>query len=89
MDVHQTCGNHFRMLVNQIIMLYTLNLYSAVCQLHLNKTRRKKNVNMIGGNFLVIQWLGLHALTAEGLGSNPAWATKILQAALHGQKKMF
>ena len=27
--------------VTQIIMLYTLNLYSAICQLYLNKTRRK------------------------------------------------
>ena len=30
------------MYVNQIIMLYTLNLYSAVCQLYLNKTEKKK-----------------------------------------------
>ena len=30
------------MYVTQIIMLYTLNLYSAVCQLYLNKTRRQK-----------------------------------------------
>ena len=31
--------------VSQIIMLYTLNLYSALCQLHLNKTERgKKNI---------------------------------------------
>ena len=28
--------------VIQIIMPYTLNLYSAVCQLHLNKNGRKK-----------------------------------------------
>jgi len=27
--------------VSRIIMLYTLNLYSAVFQLHLNKTGRK------------------------------------------------
>ena len=26
------------MYVSQIIMLYTFNVYSAVCQLHLNKT---------------------------------------------------
>ena len=26
----------------QIIMLYTVNVYSAVCQLYLNKTVRKK-----------------------------------------------
>ena len=30
------------MYANQIIMLCTLNLYSAGCQLHLNKTGRKK-----------------------------------------------
>ena len=30
------------MYVNHIIMLYTLNLYSAVCQSYLNKTGRKK-----------------------------------------------
>ena len=28
--------------VSQIIMLYTLNLHSVVCQLQLNKTGRKK-----------------------------------------------
>ena len=33
------------MYVNQIIMLYTLNLYSAVHQLYLNKTLRKKRVH--------------------------------------------
>ena len=30
------------MYVNQIIMLYTLNLHRALCQLFLNKTGRKK-----------------------------------------------
>ena len=30
------------MYVSQITMLYTLNLYSAVGQLYLNKTGRKK-----------------------------------------------
>ena len=30
------------MSVLQIIMLYTLNLYSAVCQLHFNKAGQKK-----------------------------------------------
>ena len=35
------------MYISQIIMLYTLNLYSAVCQLHLNKTGRKKLKKLI------------------------------------------
>ena len=28
---------------SQIILLYTLNLYSAVCQLYLSETGRKKS----------------------------------------------
>ena len=45
MDVHETyCGNNFMMYVSQSIMLCTLNLYSAVCQLYLNKTGRKKGI---------------------------------------------
>ena len=30
------------MYVSQIIVLYTLNLYSTACQLYLNKTRQQK-----------------------------------------------
>ena len=33
------------MYVSQIIMLYTFNLCSAVCQLYLSKTRRKKRID--------------------------------------------
>ena len=36
--------NHFMMYVSQIIMLYTLKLYSVVCNLCLNKTERKKRL---------------------------------------------
>ena len=39
------------------------------------------------GNSLVIQWLGLSALTARGLGSVPGQGTKIPQAAWRGQNK--
>lgn len=31
-------GNNFTMYVSQFIVLFTLNLYSGVCQLYLNKT---------------------------------------------------
>jgi len=34
-------GNYFMMYVSQMIMLFTLNLYCAVCQLCLNKTGEK------------------------------------------------
>ena len=36
------CDNHFPTYVNQTIMLYTLNIYTDVCQLFLNKTENVK-----------------------------------------------
>ena len=39
------------------------------------------------GNSLEVQWLGLWALTAGGLGSIPGRGTKIPQAAQCGQKQ--
>ena len=39
------------------------------------------------GNSLVVQWLGLHAFTAEGLSLIPGQGTKIPQASPHGQEK--
>ena len=38
-------------------------------------------------NSLAVQWLGLWASTAGGLGLIPGQGTKIPQAAWHGQKK--
>ena len=43
--------------------------------------------NMILGNSLAVQWLGVSALTAGGLCSIPGWGTKIPQAVWYGQKK--
>ena len=37
---HAYCDNHFMVYVSQIVMLYTLSLYSAVYQFYLNKTER-------------------------------------------------
>ena len=39
------------------------------------------------GNSLAVQWLGLCAFTAEGLGSFPGQETKMPQAVRHRQKK--
>ena len=36
---------------------------------------------------MAVQWLGLRALTVEGLGSIPRQGIKIPQAVWHGQKK--
>lgn len=38
--------NHFMVYLNQIIGLYTLNLYSTVCQLYPNNTGRKKYLQL-------------------------------------------
>ena len=43
----------------------------------------------IVGTSLEAQWLGVHALTAEGLGSIPSWGTKIPQATWCSQKQNF
>ena len=34
----------------------------------------------------MVQWLGLHAFTAKGLGSNPDQGTKVLHAMQRSQK---
>ena len=39
------------------------------------------------GNFLVVQWLGLQAFSAEGLSSVPDWGAKIPQAIQYGKRK--
>ena len=39
------------------------------------------------GNSLEVQWLRLHAFTAEGLSSNPHLRSKILQAVWCEAKK--
>ena len=40
-----------------------------------------------GGTSLAVQWLGLCAPTAGGMGSIPGWGTKIPHAAWCGKKK--
>ena len=41
--------------------------------------------NRATGNSLAVQWLGLHAFTAEGPGSISGRGTKISQAVWHGK----
>ena len=41
--------------------------------------KKKETIFFFKGNSLVIQWLGPHALTTEGLGSVSGWGTKMLQ----------
>ena len=42
---------------------------------------------MFYGNSLVIQWLGLHALTAKGPGYIPGPGNKVPQAVWYSPKK--
>ena len=51
------------------------------------KKGKKEKRNSEPGNSLAVQWLGLGAFMARGLGSIPGEGTKILQAAWQGQKK--
>ena len=39
------------------------------------------------GNSLAVQWLGLHAFTAKGMGSIPGQGTKIPQATQYSKNK--
>ena len=39
------CDNHFTIYINQTTMLHILNLYSGICQLFLNKTKKKKTTS--------------------------------------------
>lgn len=41
---------------------------------------------LVHGNSLLVHWLGLYGLTAEGPGSFPGWGIKIPQVEWHGQK---
>ena len=47
------------------------------------------NSNVLGIPILAVQWLGLGAYAAKGLGSIPDQGTKIPQAAWHGQKRVY
>ena len=44
-------------------------------------------LNITEGSPLAVQWLELHAATANCAGSIPGWETKILQVSWHGQRK--
>ena len=47
------------------IMLYTLNLYSAVCQVYLNKTRRKKKIRNIDTEITLFSFLVIAVINYE------------------------
>ena len=63
---------------NQVITVYSFLLKSN-CQKILDEC--------IPGNSLAVQWLGLRASTAGGLGLIPGWGTKIPQAGAQPKTK--
>ena len=48
----------------------------------------QRHIRNNGGNSLVVQWLGLLAFTAQGVGSVPGRGTKILPSASRRRKKI-
>ena len=50
-------------------------------------TGGKVSKNDWPGNYLAVQWVGLHPFTAEGLGSILGWGNKIPQVAQNHQEK--
>ena len=54
------------MYISRIVLLSTLHLQRAVCQLHLNKTGRKKmnekELNKNGFNCLKLEWEDTHSM---------------------------
>ena len=52
------------------------------------KCARFHSVKRYAGNSLAVQWLGLCTFNAKGVGSIPAWETKILQASGCSQSKI-
>ena len=47
------------------------------------------HLNSAWGTSLAIQWLGLCAFNAKGVGSIPGQGTKILHITWHGQEHFF
>ena len=56
------------------------------CLDHFEKSLKKNLFKKVGGTSLVVQWLGLHASNAGGVGSVPGRRTKIPHATWHSQK---
>ena len=69
------------------------SIFASTCILQWWQVTRKwknttKRYNHLGTS-LAVQWLRLHASTAGGVGLIPCWGTRILHAALRGQKKRY
>ena len=77
---------------NKVLALYRrkydskLSKYIGYVRLQQRNKKKKKKIYWLR-KFLAIQCLGLHTLTAEGLGSVPGQGTKIPQTAQGNQKK--
>ena len=77
--------NHFMVYVNQIIMLYTLNLCSAVCQLYRNKTGRNKQMKRQN-----ICWsLNTSSLVARTLNSVVQQSVRRAQSPMEGAMLLY
>ena len=70
-------------------MLWILSIkhFNGILLLQIYHTKIKLKSKTQRGNSLEVQWLGLHASIAGGMGSIFGRETKIPQAAWHGQEK--
>ena len=78
--------NKFICKINKFAFIFSFffsNIYVLLCA----KCNRTATTTKILANTLAVQWLGLHAFTAEGPSSVPGWGTKIIQAALCSQTR--
>lgn len=66
MGVHSTyCGNHFMTYASQNVILYILNLHSAICQLYLNKSGREMFTKTTRINIFSFLWWTLSLQTIQ------------------------
>ena len=78
---------------NYIILYIILYVKLVTCKIYTHTlVRERKQMQQVLKtdalrNSLAVQWLGLRALTAKGLGSVPGPGIKIPQATRRGQKK--
>ena len=87
MDKSPPCTAPTPGMINWLAQLWHLKLRKLVDSTACLCRQPMFSLEAAPGNSLAVQWLGLGAFTAKGLGSIPGQGTKVPQAMWHGQKK--
>lgn len=85
-----------RFIIGNKCPLWGILVLGLLCSLGAGGTRETSclplkftvNLKLLCGNSLTVQWLGLHAYTAEGLGSIAAQGTRIPQGSRQSRKSI-